>query len=436
MRQSIASRGASLALVLALTSLAAPRFALAQATAPASAPAADVATKTGLFEVTDPLPPAEHFSKLTGQIARTYAAQVPAKSFAELRAFQYEGGQEPPSPPGPEVPADAAVYTHYVPPAYKPDDKPYGLLVWIAPRDGLGIERLPKWRDACDAHRVIWVEPHHVSNPAHSVWRSFMALEAVRQARRRYNIDPDRIYLSGFSGGGRIASHTVVFFPDVFSGAFSVCGCNFWRDVPAGDNRVWPGFWRNPDMAVVRRARANTRLALLTGSADFNQPSTKGIYEEALKDKWAHVDYFEVPSMDHKIPGGEWFEKALVALDAPLTGEAEQRYQAAVDLEKRKKPGEACVLFESVARHGPADKPFVADARTRASAIRKRCDEQVAQVERLIAEKQYTRAGPAAAQLKTEFAPIATEQAEDLLERVRQSQKSPPTTQPKNRRAV
>ena len=45
-------------------------------------------------------------------------------------------------------------------------------------------------------------------------------------------IDTTRIYVSGMSGGARIASFAAFAHPNLFSSVFAVCGINFCRKVP------------------------------------------------------------------------------------------------------------------------------------------------------------------------------------------------------------
>jgi hypothetical protein len=210
----------------------------------------------------------------------------------------------------------------------------------------------------------------------------------------------------------------------VFSGAFAMVGCNFFRDVPVPGqkNRVWPGFWANPDLKTVARARANSRIVLLTGTTDFNHESTRAMYDEFVKDKWAYVTYLDVPGMGHEFPDADWFEKGIVALDTPLAALAQARYDAAVEAEKKRKLGEACLGFESAARHGK-DKPFVPDARSRGAAVRKKYQQQLASIEKLIEAKQFDRAAPAIRQLKQDYSPLSDETADELLERIKQLRK-------------
>jgi poly(3-hydroxybutyrate) depolymerase len=42
--------------------------------------------------------------------------------------------------------------------------------------------------------------------------------------RQLYSIDEQRVYASGYSGGGRITSGLALLYPEVFGGGFSVYG--------------------------------------------------------------------------------------------------------------------------------------------------------------------------------------------------------------------
>ena len=58
---------------------------------------------------------------------------------------------------------------------------------------------------------------------------------------------------------------------------------------------------------------------LLTGDNDGNRLETRGVYEAYQRDNFKHVEYMQVPGMGHEYPNAEWVEKAIKALDAPLS---------------------------------------------------------------------------------------------------------------------
>jgi hypothetical protein len=376
---------------------------------------------TGQVVLDFPLPPQAEYTRLVSAVSKCYGLPIPGKSFHELRAIRLlpNGRMKPPAPDAPELQLDpnTARCNVYIPRNYSRDKEPFGLLVWIAPQPGAALQ--PDWRRVLDERSIIFIEPHDVPNESHSVWRVFMALQTVKNAKREFNIDPDRVYIAGLSGGGRISSHAAAFFPDVFTGAFCMVGCNFYRDIPAEEkNHIYPGFWPNPNQQALKAARGNSRFVLLTGSRDFNKPSTKAAYDAFKQESWKYVEYIEVPDMAHQFPGAEWFERGIAFLDAPLSTTAMEKYSLGLDLEKRKKLGDACLAYESAARHGK-DNPFVPDAKSRAAEIRKRYTDQLAQANQLIDQKKFDQAAALVRQIRTDFGALASDDVLSLLETIR-----------------
>ncbi|MBC8106629.1 MAG: prolyl oligopeptidase family serine peptidase [Anaerolineae bacterium] len=384
-------------------------------------PATTQASRTGRIVLEYPFPPASEYNKLVGAVSKCYGLPVPGKSYHELRSLVLspDGRSKPAAPDASTLQLDPNTekYNAYFPNDYQRDGKPFGLLVWIAPESGAALQLA--WRKVLDDHSIIFIEPRDAPNESHSVWRVFMALETVRNAKREFNIDPDRVYVAGLSGGGRISSHTAVFFPEVFGGAFCMVGCNFYRDVPAEEKgMIYPGFWPNPVMNSIKLARANSRLVLLTGSRDYNKPSTKAAYDAFVKEQWKHVAYLEVPELGHQFPNAEWFEKGINFLDAPLFASAEDTYARGIELENKKKLGDACLAYESAARHGK-DAAFVADARQRASAIRTKYKQQLVRANELIEQKKLDQAASLVRQVRTEYGAMSNDDVTAFLETIR-----------------
>jgi predicted esterase len=104
---------------------------------------------------------------------------------------------------------------------YVPTKKPaagYGLLVWVSPLDGAGMPL--SWQAVLEDHGVIYVTAARSGNYASPLGRRIpLALTAASKVARNYAIDPDRIWIAGFSGGARIAERVALAYPDVFSGA-------------------------------------------------------------------------------------------------------------------------------------------------------------------------------------------------------------------------
>ena len=106
---------------------------------------------------------------------------------------------------------------------YTPE-KPAGVFVFISPTDK---GRPPKRYDSVLAERnIIYIGANQSGNEVDPAWRVAMAAYAVSVLGEAYNLDHDRIYIAGMSGGGRAASHGMLGFQDVFSGALLMVGAN------------------------------------------------------------------------------------------------------------------------------------------------------------------------------------------------------------------
>ena len=102
-------------------------------------------------------------------------------------------------------------------PAAKPA-KGYGLLVWVSPLDEAGMP--PGWPDALEDRGVIFVTAGRSGNDTSPLGRRIpLALTAAANVVRSHPVDPDRIWIAGFSGGARIAERMALAYPDLFSGA-------------------------------------------------------------------------------------------------------------------------------------------------------------------------------------------------------------------------
>ncbi|MBV8881331.1 MAG: hypothetical protein JO332_15300, partial [Planctomycetaceae bacterium] len=110
-----------------------------------------------------------------------------------------------------------------VPASYKPG-VPYGLLVFIQAGDSGDCE--PNFAGLLEKHRLIWIAANKSGNNRLTPARMGLALDAVHNMKKLYTIDPDRVYLSGVSGGGRVSSFLAPAYPDVFKGVMYLIGCN------------------------------------------------------------------------------------------------------------------------------------------------------------------------------------------------------------------
>jgi predicted esterase len=199
-----------------------------------------------------------------------------------------------------------------LPPDYS-SNSAWGLFVWVSPANQPRIPRA--WEQELTKRRFLLVSAYRAGNERNAIERCRLALDATYNLCRQYRIDRNRIYIGGFSGGGRIASILGVSCADVFAGCLAVCGVDFHQQVPAGGGQFYPATYR-PDSRLAARAREHGRFVLLTGEFDPNRENTKATAEHGFRaNRFRHISYLEVKGMKHALPSAAVFGSALAYLD-------------------------------------------------------------------------------------------------------------------------
>jgi len=205
-----------------------------------------------------------------------------------------------------------------VPETYAPE-KSFGLLVWISPSDsGTPPE---EWIDVLAQKNLVFIGAHNSGNARGVAYRLGFALDAVHNITKRYSIDKGRIYVTGFSGGGRTASRAGIAYPDVFTGGIYQGGMDFYRAVPdpADAKREFPPTFVKPEGDLFRKVKSESRHVVLVGQKDFNRPSAKAIFDVMVKkEQFTRATYVEMPGKEHEPADAAALGKAIDALDAPL----------------------------------------------------------------------------------------------------------------------
>jgi len=206
-------------------------------------------------------------------------------------------------------------FSFYVPPDYDPNGEPYGVLVWVSPFDDGAIP--PGLPPILDERRLIWIGPNNAGNARHLFPRAGLVLDAAENMGRFYNVDPERIFVSGLSGGGKVAAFQAVAYPDVFAGGYPLIGAMTYLTVPLESNplQVVQRFPR-PTEEMLERARQQP-LVILTGNGDFNREEcrlTAAAYEQ---DGFTSVHFLDIEGMGHEMPSTADFARGLDLLLAP-----------------------------------------------------------------------------------------------------------------------
>ncbi len=203
-------------------------------------------------------------------------------------------------------------YEILVPKGYK-EGVPHGLFIWISAGDRPAIAQ--EWEKVLAEKRLIFIGALKSGNSRPVFDRMRLAIDANDQLRQMYTVDPTRVYISGHSGGSRVASMLGVAYADMFTGAACFMGVNFFTPTQGKGGTVYEArYIPHPEIAAM--AQKESRFALVTGEKDMNLDNTRAIYEEGFKAndfKWAKL--FDVPGQTHSAPSKEWLEKVLDFLD-------------------------------------------------------------------------------------------------------------------------
>lgn len=178
--------------------------------------------------------------------------------------------------------------------------EPYGIFVWVSPTARGSVtdeEMLP----VLAAERMIWIGANRSGNPRARGDRMRLALDAVHALAATYPVDRRRVYVGGYSGGGRIASSLTIAYPEVFTGGIYFMGMSFYRDVPipAQPGALWGAALAPPPDAALELMRERSRFVFVTGTYDFNRAQTYGYRDEYVRDGLERVTLIEIPEVGH-----------------------------------------------------------------------------------------------------------------------------------------
>jgi hypothetical protein len=143
---------------------------------------------------------------------------------------------------------------------YVPAQRPaqgYALMAFIPPWQDA---HLPAgWAAVLNEHGVIFVSAAKSGNEENILDRRIpLALLGAYNVMQRYSINPDRVYIGGFSGGSRVALRTALAYPDLFHGAL----------LDAGSDPIGGGEMLLPPDDLFAKFQNSSRLVYATGSED------------------------------------------------------------------------------------------------------------------------------------------------------------------------
>lgn len=193
-------------------------------------------------------------------------------------------------------------------PTTAPPPEGYALLVFVPPWPQAEVPE--GWPAVLDRHGTIFVSAADSGNDASVVdRREPLALLAAYNLMRRYPVDPQRVFVGGFSGGSRVALRLALAYPDLFRGAVLNAGSD-----PIGTAEI-----PLPPADLFERFRGATRLVYLTGANDAVHLAQDARSRDSMRD-WcvAHVDTASIPFTAHAVAPAAALNRALhTLLEAP-----------------------------------------------------------------------------------------------------------------------
>jgi hypothetical protein len=203
----------------------------------------------------------------------------------------------------------------YQPANYIPSQA-FGLIVYISPADS--FERLPEgWAEVLERRRLLFVCPQNAGNNCQGGPRTGLAVLGALEMMRNYNVDKNRVYAAGLSGGARIASTLGLVQSDIFCGTIQNCGTDFYHDVQrryATSDTDTNGHHYGVTGATpseIAQSRAKTKFVLITGSGDFRRGNILDIYNGGYAQERFRAKLIDVAGMGHQDCDGKTLEEAL-----------------------------------------------------------------------------------------------------------------------------
>jgi hypothetical protein len=251
-------------------------------------------------------------------------AQMLRRLYSPLRAIQLRqemarGGQTLGDQPIDLSREQFAVAVPHVKPAGG-----YGLVVFVAPWDAADPPR--GWVTVLNAAGFIFAGAARAGNDQNVVARREpLALLAEQNIAAHYPLDPGRIYISGLSGGSRVALRLALGYPDIFRGAILNAGSD-----PIGSAEI-----PLPPRELFLRFQQESRLVYLTGGLDREHLDMDKKSQASMRD-WCvgNITGIIVPGLKHETADPDSLARALDALDAPPTTPDPALAQCRADLER------------------------------------------------------------------------------------------------------
>lgn len=197
----------------------------------------------------------------------------------------------------------------YVPAQAPPNG--YALLVFVPPWNEAKVP--PSWIPVLNRHGMILVSAANIGNDASVLdRRDPVSLLAATNVMARYRVNPQRVYVGGFSGGSRVALRLALGYPDLFHGALLDAGSDaIGQTLPL------------PPSSLFERFQTESRIVYLTGQQDAARQDMERQSRQSLHD-WCidNVDTLSMAGIGHDLAEPAALDRALTSLETPHAPDA------------------------------------------------------------------------------------------------------------------
>jgi predicted esterase len=175
---------------------------------------------------------------------------------------------------------------------------PCGVLVFVSSMDK--GELPPQWAAVLDEKHVTWIAADEFGNSRPTAERMLVAVMALKLAPKLHGVDARRIYISGMSGGGRVASKLIAHFPELFAGAVYMAGADYYM----------------PAEATLSGLLGTRGMVFVTGGRDFNHREMRSVRDRYRAAGVARILWLDQPDAGHQPATAAQLAVALDFLDA------------------------------------------------------------------------------------------------------------------------
>jgi hypothetical protein len=167
------------------------------------------------------LAPLEPPAMLVDNVKAFTADSGRADYATEFTSESFRGGQ-------------AIKYWVQLPPEYHPG-RPWPVLVALHQANETARDALRRWSEQGGRNGYIVAAPAWSNVPGaayeYSSAEHNVVLDLLRDLRRKFQVDSDRVFLSGVASGGSMAFDVGMSHPDQFAGVLPICGLQgYWGD--------------------------------------------------------------------------------------------------------------------------------------------------------------------------------------------------------------